>query len=85
MDSSAASMAKSHLDFRPKPPPSSLGHSVISVGVMLSAAAMWSRAWPGLCTGDEQLSRALPREHGFHLPPHLHRLRRRIEHHVRIP
>ena len=44
-------MAKSHLDLRPKPPPSSVGYTVISAVVMPSAAAMSSRAAPGLCTG----------------------------------
>src|SRR5436189_234869 len=59
LDSSAASMAKSHLDLRPKPPPSSVVCNVISSGLTPKALATSSRVPPGLCTGA----------HTSHLPP----------------
>ena len=49
-DSSAASIAKSHLDLRPKPPPSSVTLTVTFSGDMPSFLATSSRVPCGLCT-----------------------------------
>jgi hypothetical protein len=50
LDSMAASRAKSHLDLRPKPPPSSVTFTVTSSSFMPSTPATSPRVPPGLCT-----------------------------------